>query len=608
MIGFYAVCNLPHIWRIEPVGGPLPDGIRCYRCMSFGLPHEIGRYRMDTSDQQNTRQIPTEIAPYEQTLDAPSVNTLSEMAGGDSSGPKVHFVEGSGPGLSCETRAVLRSRLRAAALLLYAGFTAFWLLWTYEIFVTHTIRDPNWFLYITQILVAIAIGLVGIGMCRKCDIPMWSLRLQETLVFGLPALFFILMQSIKMPSCASEYGYLPTPVVPWLMIIFLYALFIPNSWKRAAVVIGAMALAPLVVTTALWATHSFCYAAVATQPGFFMEMVLEMTLAGVSSVAGVYTIGTLRREAFKAKQLGQYNLRHLIGVGGMGEVYLAEHRLMKRPCAIKLIRPDKAGDPKILARFEREVKASAKLSHWNSIEIFDYGHADDGTFYYVMEFLPGMNLQELVKRYGPLPPSRVVHLLTQTCDALSEAHDSCLVHRDIKPANIFAAQRGGLYDVAKLLDFGLVKPLSSMENTYLTQEGSITGSPLYMSPEQTTGDSEPDARSDIYSLGAVAYFLLTGQPPFDYSQPVKVLLAHSREVPKPPSEFNAEIQPDLEAIVMKCLEKEPQDRFQSVLEMRDALLACEAAGSWSREDAQTWWQGNGEAEFAKLESAEFAVH
>ena len=576
--------------------------------MSFGLPHETGRYRMDTGDQQNTRQIPTEIAPYEQTLDAPSVNTLSEMTGGDSSGPKVHFVEGSGPGLSCETRAVLRSRLRAAALLLYAGFTAFWLLWTYEIFITQTIREPNWFLYITQILVAIVIGLVGVGMCRKCDIPMWSLRLQETLVFGLPALFFILMQSIKMPSCASEYGYLPTPVVPWLMIIFLYALFIPNSWKRAAVVIGAMALAPLVVTTALWATHSFCYAAVATQPGFFMEMVLEMTLAGVSSVVGVYTIGTLRREAFKAKQLGQYNLRHLIGVGGMGEVYLAEHRLMKRPCAIKLIRPDKAGDPKILARFEREVKASAKLSHWNTIEIFDYGHADDGTFYYVMEFLPGMNLQELIKRYGPLSPSRAIHLLEQTCDALSEAHNSCLVHRDIKPANIFAAQRGGLYDVAKLLDFGLVKPLSSMESTYLTQEGSITGSPLYMSPEQTTGDTEPDARSDIYSLGAVAYFLLTGQPPFDYSQPVKVLLAHSREVPKRPSELNAEIQPDLEAVVMKCLETEPQDRFQNVLEMRDALLACEAAGNWSREDAQTWWESNEETLNASTEPESVVMH
>ena len=543
---------------------------------------------------------PAQIAPYEQTLDAPSVNTLAEDPSSDGSGPRVHFVEGSGPGLSCETRAVLRSRLRATALLLYAGFTAFWIWWTVEIFFRGA-AAPNWVLYAAQIVVGVVLGVLGLGMCRKCDIPIWSLRLQETLIFGLPAAFFVLMQVIKMPSCADTYHYIPNPVPPWLMLIFLYALFIPNSWKRAALVIGAMSIAPVAVSMVMWLTNRICHDTLAAQPGFFIEEILMMSLAGVSSVVGVHTIGTLRREAFKAKQLGQYNLRHLIGVGGMGEVYLAEHRLMKRPCAIKLIRPDKAGDPKILARFEREVKASAKLSHWNSIEIFDYGHADDGTFYYVMEFLPGMNLQELVKRYGTLSPARVVHLLTQTCDALAEAHGAELVHRDIKPANIFAAQRGGLYDVAKLLDFGLVKPLSSIEQTHLTQEGSITGSPLYMSPEQTTGETAPDARSDIYSLGAVAYFLLTGQPPFDYPQPIKVLLAHSSEEPKAPSEINPEISADLDAVVLKCLAKEPADRYQDVLELRDALLACNIAGQWSREDAQAWWLSNEETASAAAE-------
>ena len=548
-------------------------------------------------------QIPGEIAPTEQTLDAPSVHTLSEEPSSQGSGPQVRFVEGSGPGLTCETRALLRSRLRASALLLYAGFTAFWIWWTVEIFLGRADLSANWMLYVFQIGVAIVLGVLGLGMCRKCDIPITALRIQETLIFGLPALFFVLLQAFKMPECADAHDYIPTPVVPWLMLIFVYALFIPNSWKRAALVIGAMAVAPIAVTATMWATNNLCHVALANQQGFFVEMTMQMGLAAVAGVVGVRSIGTLRREAFRAKQLGQYNLRHLIGVGGMGEVYLAEHRLMKRPCAIKLIRPDKAGDPKILARFEREVKASAKLSHWNSIEIFDYGHAEDGTFYYVMEFLPGMNLQELVKQYGPLPPSRTIRLLAQVCDALSEAHANCLVHRDIKPANIFAAQRGGLYDVAKLLDFGLVKPLSSIERGDLTQEGSITGSPLYMSPEQTIGDGEPDARSDIYSLGAVAYFLLTGRPPFDYQQPIKVLLAHTNETPTPPSELQSSVGLDLEAVIMRCLEKNPEDRFQAVLEMRDALLACEYAEAWTRGDAESWWQSNDEASTVAAEPA-----
>jgi eukaryotic-like serine/threonine-protein kinase len=243
------------------------------------------------------------------------------------------------------------------------------------------------------------------------------------------------------------------------------------------------------------------------------------------------TINTLRTEAYRAKQLGQYKLKRLIGSGGMGDVYLAEHQLMKRPCAIKVIRAEKAGDPKVLARFEREVQATAKLSHWNSIDIFDYGRADDGTFYYVMEFLPGMNLAELIRRYGPMPASRVIHLVRQACDALQEAHEVGLVHRDIKPANIFAAVRGGQYDVAKLLDFGLAKPVANLEEDQITQEGTITGSPLYMSPEQAVGDREPDARSDIYAMGAVIYYLLTGKPPFDDERPMKVLIAHAHQSP-----------------------------------------------------------------------------
>ena len=251
----------------------------------------------------------------------------------------------------------------------------------------------------------------------------------------------------------------------------------------------------------------------------------------------------------------------------MGEVYLAEHLLMKRPCAIKIIRPEKTGNRRVLARFEREVRATAKLSHWNTIDIFDYGRAADGTFYYVMEYLPGLSLAQMVDSYGPLAPERVIFLLSQTCDALSEAHAAGLIHRDIKPANIFVARRGGHYDVAKLLDFGMVKPMGGIESVDLSIEGSITGSPLFMSPEQALGTREPDVRSDIYSLGVVGYFLLSGRPPFESQRPIQVLFSHANQKPVPLSIVAREVPKDLESVIMRCMEKQPEDRYQSAAEL-----------------------------------------
>src|SRR6185503_7589390 len=223
--------------------------------------------------------------------------------------------------------------------------------------------------------------------------------------------------------------------------------------------------------------------------GFVSGQVLIMAIAVMVGIVGVHTIGNLRREAFTARQLGQYRLKKRLGSGGMGEVYLAEHQMMKRPCAVKLIRPEKAGDPRMLARFEREVRATAKLSHWNSIDIYDYGRTADGTFYYVMEYLPGHNIGEIVVDYGPIPPGRTIFLMDQVCGALAEAHGIGLVHRDIKPANIFCAYRGGVFDVIKLLDFGLAKPtMEPGADAQLTLAGTVTGSPLFMSPEQASGE------------------------------------------------------------------------------------------------------------------------
>ena len=391
------------------------------------------------------------------------------------------LVEGSGPGISGEIQSLLRRRLRMAALLLLGGFAVFLLR---DFFLTR-LRDnqflaelsskQNAIVIASHIAVTVLLGLCSGGLCRTCTISTRILRTKELLSFGAPAAFFLLLQYLEMTTCAGH-GYLPNPGASWLVLIFTYALFIPNTWQRAAGVIAAMAAAPVVMTVWLTLSHETCSQVAHSTFAYLSGVTLMMSISAVAAVVGVQTIGGLRYQVFEARQLGQYQLRQRIGSGGMGEVYLAEHQLLKRPCAIKLIRPEKAGDPRVLARFEREVRLTAKLSHWNSIDIYDYGHTSDGTFYYVMEYLPGTNLDEMVNHYGPLPPERVIHFLSQTCYALQEAHRLGLVHRDIKPANIFAAQRGGLYDVAKLLDFGLAKPVSGGETPDVTQEGMISGS------------------------------------------------------------------------------------------------------------------------------------
>jgi serine/threonine-protein kinase len=316
-----------------------------------------------------------------------------------------------------------------------------------------------------------------------------------------------------------------------------------------------------------------------------------MAFAAAITIFGAHRIDTLRREAVAARRLGQYQLKELLGTGGMGEVYRAEHVLLRRPCAVKLIRAERAGDARTLLRFEREVRATATLTNWHTVEIYDYGHAADGTFYYVMEYLPGLTLDELVRRQGPLPPERVVHFLRQMCVALREAHAIGLIHRDIKPGNIITCERGGLPDVAKLLDFGLVRsPGLGADISSLTLEGAVAGTPAYMSPEQADGKKDLDARSDIYSLGAVAYFLLTGQPPFVRPSLLQTLMAHVRDSPTPPEQLRPEVPGDLQAFVLRCLEKEPPQRFQSADELESALARCGCTGQWDRERAASWWR------------------
>lgn len=528
---------------------------------------------------------------FEETVVAPSDSGVEKTT--SSSSPHIALVEGSSsPHFSRVTQSLLRLRLRVATFVMFGIFAVYFVWHAYEFFWGTNVAEKSPILLSVHAGLLFLLGTTGYLLCPSCDVRKGLLRSQEIVTFGMPALFLLMTQHHSMQLCAREYGMFQNPAPGWLLLIFIYALFIPNTWQRAAVVISMLMVAPLALMGYEYATDQMCYDIIYSNPEMLAEIGLKMIICGAVAVFGVYTINVLRTEAFHAQQLGQYRLSRSLGAGGMGEVYLAHHYLMKRPCAIKIIRPEKAGDSNVLARFEREVHASSKLSHWNNIDIYDYGRTEDGTFYYVMEYLPGLNVSDLVNRFGHLPPGRVIHLLRQVCDALNEAHSQGMIHRDIKPANVFAAKRGGFYDVAKLLDFGLAKPIASTEDSNLTQEGMITGSPLFMSPEQAAGEGEPDARSDIYSVGILAYFMLTGHAPFEYDRPIKVIIAHAHEAVVPPSEHVPSIPHDLEAIVMRCLAKDPDDRYQSILDMADALDKCESAGTWQQADALQWWTEN----------------
>jgi len=511
---------------------------------------------------------------------------------------RVAVVEGSGPHLTGEIELVLRARLRIAASLMTIGFVAFLPLHYWHADFSQPGRV---FLFVFHLMVVAALGTFAGLLYGRGRMSVRGLRSAELSMFAVAAAFYAALQYITIRAQCQEmcrireftdcsHVKLTVPAGLWLFLLFTYALFVPNTCRRAMIVIGSLAATPVVMVILMVLLHPEVREVMPIDA--VVSFAVIMTMAAVTGIFGVDSIGSLRREAFEARQLGQYRLTKRIGAGGMGEVYLAEHQMLKRDCAIKLIRPGKAADPKALARFQREVRATAKLSHWNTVEIFDYGNTEDGTFYYVMEYLPGMSLADIVERFGPLPPARVVHLLRQVCDALTEAHAAGLIHRDIKPGNVFAARRGGVDDVAKLLDFGLVKPLIEVDHTapQLTAEGTITGTPWFMSPEQATGDGHADARSDVYSLAAVGYYLLTGRPPFGGTSALKVVIALAHDEVVPPSQHVEIIPADLEQVILRALAKSPDDRFPSAADMGQALSECELADRWTPAKAATWWR------------------
>jgi hypothetical protein len=339
--------------------------------------------------------------------------------------------------------------------------------------------------------------------------------------------------------------------------------------------------------------HAEAYLPLTILQRTFQFMFGLLVLSSLAIFIFTIVVSRLQREARKAavaaKQVGQYELLEKLGQGAMGVVYKGRHAMLRRPTAIKLLDLEKI-NPGSIARFEREVQITCQLNNPNTIAIYDYGRTPEGVFYYAMEFLDGINLETLVNQAGSQPEARVIHLLLQICGSLYEAHSKGLVHRDIKPANIMLNRRGGLSDVIKVLDFGLVKAIDEKKQAGMTAANSLTGTPLYISPEGINAPALVDARSDIYAVGATAYFLLTGHPPFVSSNLVDLLRMHVMDAPIAPSRrLGRPVSAELETAVLACLEKNPANRPQTARDVASLLRKCPEYGRWTVDDGDAWW-------------------
>ena len=389
-------------------------------------------------------------------------------------------------------------------------------------------------------------------------------------------------------------------------ILLVYAVYVPSS-ARHTLVIASLMTVPLLscifVAFSAWDPALHDPPAAIWPKGKVGDMAYTATLvsaflwAVVVAIAAAFSqvVHGLRKEVSDSRRLGQYTLEKKLGEGGMGVVYRASHAMLRRPTAIKLLLPERAGKD-ALARFEREVQRTAMLTHPNTVTVFDYGRTSDGVFYYAMELLEGATLDEVVEVDGPQPEERVIHLLQQAAASLAEAHDAGLIHRDVKPGNILVVDRGGISDLVKVVDFGLVKDVGfrardgALSEPALSMADTITGTPLYIAPETLRAPETVDGRTDLYALGAVGYWLLTGTHVFSGNSIVEVCAHHLHSIPDPPSKrLGAPVASDLEAILLACLEKRPEDRPATAHVLRARLRACAAAELWTNERAAQWW-------------------
>ena len=390
----------------------------------------------------------------------------------------------------------------------------------------------------------------------------------------------------------------PSWVAVWIV---LFAVVVPTSPRRAlAAALASSTSVPVVILlTMRYGGTSLTF----TTSQFFFAMVFPYLLVTIMAYVGARVVYRLGTDVRKARELGSYRLEELLGEGGMGEVWRARHRMLARPAAIKLVRPEVlhgagagaghgGGGRTILQRFEHEAQATASMHSPNTIELYDFGVSSEGAFYYVMELLDGFDLETLVTRFGPVPVGRAVRFLRQACHSLAEAHGHGLIHRDVKPANIYACRYGRDVDFVKVLDFGLVKSrVPDRSQVRLTADNVIGGTPAYMSPEQAFGDQALDGRSDIYALGCVGYWLVTGQLVFEGETPLGTIVMHTQEVPVPPSQrTELPVPADFEEIILRCLAKDRGDRPKTADQLATDLAACGSVSAWTAEQAHEWWE------------------
>ena len=406
---------------------------------------------------------------------------------------------------------------------------------------------------------------------------------------------FLVVQCLLI-SILSQWTPVPiAPRVSWVCVaILFYPAIVPNTpAKTLWTSLLAASTEPLaILLTYLRGAHPDISAL------YVIWSVLPNYLCAFLVVIPVKIIHGMGQQVKRARELGSYRLEESLGKGGMGEVFRATHQMLARPAALKLIRPEIIGTNSpnarvVIERFRREAEAAASLRSPHTISLYDYGMAQDGTCFFVMELLDGLDLQTLVERFGPIEPARGVHLLRQVCDSLEEAHARGLVHRDIKPSNIYTCRLGLAVDFVKVLDFGLVKAAGEggREAALLTAPNSATGTPAYMAPEVVRGDRVADHRVDIYALGCVAYWLLTGRLVFNAPNTIQLMYQHANATPVPPSELSElEIPPALDRVILACLAKDPDDRPQTARELSHRLSTAVPGEGWTEEQAQKWWE------------------
>ena len=383
------------------------------------------------------------------------------------------------------------------------------------------------------------------------------------------------------------------PMISWIgVVMIMFAAILPNGPRRLMIT-GFIAVSMNPISMLIMAARGVHD--IGPWTSVFLMHYPDYVLVGVAGVVA-HVVTKLGHQVTKAREMGSYHLGELLGRGGMGEVYTATHRMLARPAAIKLIRPEMLthmdGEARQLAvkRFRREADAAARLQSPHTVQLYDFGVTDDGTLYFVMELLDGMDLETLVRKHGPMPANRVIHLICQACESLEEAHRFGLVHRDVKPANLHVGRMGLRHDVLKVLDFGLVKGVAGAqrEHSLATEAGLTPGTPSYMAPEIALGEA-PDGRADIYAIGCVAYFLLTGRLVFDGDTMLQIVARHLQNDPVAPSQrTTAPIPPALDRIILSCLAKTADARPATAAELARALASVEVE-AWTEEQAAAWW-------------------